>query len=75
MTASNTSDGGPAWATRVATRRRADCSSDSRADRCAWRRDRAANSPTTTAVTRNTAIATESRNSATPTEWIGGTNR
>jgi hypothetical protein len=75
VTASNTSGGGADWATKVATRRNADCSSERRADCCASRRDRAASSPTTTAVTRKTAMATSSRQSATRTEPIGGRNR
>jgi hypothetical protein len=75
VTASKTTDGGPARATRVATRRNADCSSDSRADLRASRRNRAASSPTTTAVTRKTPNTTTFCDSVTWSEWVGIRNR
>jgi hypothetical protein len=75
VTASKTTDDGTDWATSVATRRNADCSSDRRAASSATRRERAASSPTTTAVTRNTPMAASSGESGTRIEWIGGRNR
>ena len=72
MTASAIIEGGTASATRVATRRNADCSSARRADFNASRRDRAASSPTTTAVTRKTLMATRSPDPASCNVWIGG---
>jgi len=74
-TAPNTRSGPTPRATRVATRRNADCSCDRRAPSNATRRDRAASSPTTTAVTRNTPMAASSRESGTRIEWMGGRNR
>ena len=59
----------------MATRRKANCSSERPADRCAWRRNRAANSPTTTPVAKNTARAANSPESPTRTEPSGDANR
>ena len=65
VTASKTSPGAVDWATRVATRRSAACSSASRADARARRRNRAASSPTTTDVSSNASSTSRDRESST----------